>query len=211
MNDALTRLRAADPATGPAGRDPRSPEARALLERIVSEPAEGGPAARSKHRRKRLVLGIAGAAVAAAVATFFVVDPAAAYTVDRQADGSVVVTFRADRLKDPGKLNAELKRAGARTVLFKMVPGNRCTEVLDQDPAFPLHASATPAEIDRYPVAYQPESNGVRIFIRPDKMPPGDMLAFGFLRDGHDTIARPVVVRTMPSCMALPPHRPGAK
>ena len=202
MNEALTRLRAADPAT-PAGPDPRSPHARALLERIIEAPPE------PRRRRKRVVVGIAGAA-AAAVAAFFVVDPAAAYTVDKQADGSFVVTFRADRLKDPGKLNAQLKRAGARTVLIRMVPQNRCTEVLDQDPAFPLHASATPDEIDRYPVAYKPESDGVRIFIRPDKMPPGDMLAFGFLRSGHDTIARPVVVRTMPSCMALPPHRPGA-
>jgi hypothetical protein len=203
MNDALTRLRAADPA-GATAADPRSPQAQALLERIVAEPAP------TRKRRRQLVAGIASAALAAAVATFLVVDPASAYTVDRRADGSVVVTFRAERLKDPAKLNAELRRAGARTVLIRMVPADRCTQALDQDPAFPFRTYATPGELDRYPVSYQPEKGGVRIFIRPGKMPPGDTLAFGFLHDGHDTIVRPAVVRTVPSCMARPARPPAA-
>ena len=203
--NAMERLREADPVPDAGAFDSRAPQARALLDRIIAEP----PVA--QRNRRRLVLGIAGAAVAAAVAAFFVVDPAAAYTVDKNADGSVAVTFRADRLKNPAKLNAELARAGARTVLIRMVPANRCSEQLDQDPAFPFRSYATQEDLDRYPVSYQPLSDGVRITIRPEKMPAGDTLAFGFFLGGHDTIVVPAVVRTLPSCMAIPNRWPPVK
>lgn len=36
----------------------------------------------------------------------FIAEPAAAYTVDKHADGSIAVSFRADRLKETDKLNA---------------------------------------------------------------------------------------------------------
>jgi hypothetical protein len=195
MNDALNRLRNADPATTAA--DPRSPHAQAMLERIVAE----APRSRPRSRR-RLAFGIVGAAVAAAVATFFIVDPAAAYTVDKKADGSVVLRFRADRLNDPAKLNVVLARAGARTVVYRLDP--RCTAPLDLDPAFPFQRNLTQEQLDRYPVSFQVTTNGLFVTIRPDKMPPGDLLAFGFLSRGNSSTGKPAVVRTLPTCMAVP-------
>jgi hypothetical protein len=76
------------------------------------------------------------------------------------------------------------------------------------DPMFPFLTTATPEQLDRYPVSYQPNDSGVVITIRPDKIPAADTLAFGYAtrddRDGRTTIAKPAVVRTMPSCMAIP-------
>jgi hypothetical protein len=190
MKDALARLRAADPAA--RAPDPRSPEARALLDRVMSSSVP------PRRRTKRLVVGISVATVAAAVAAFFVVDPAAAYTVDRNADGSLAVTFKADRLGDPAKLNASLARAGARTTVMRMTTA--CTTPLDLDPAFPFGSP----DVDRYPVSYRLGDDSVLITIRPEKIPAGESLAFGFLHHDHDTVVRPAVVRSMPPCMARP-------
>jgi len=209
MNDALDRLRTADPAVTAYDTDPDSPDARALLERVLTE----SPLAPRRRGRRQLAIGLVGATVAAAAAAFFIVDPAAAYTVDKRADGSVVVSFEAGRLKDSAKLNAELARKGARTVVIRMVPADQCTTPLDLDPAFPFRNDLTAEQLNRYPVTYQPQSGGVVITIRPAKMPPGDTLAFGYAihddPDGRTTIVKPAVVRTMPPCIAIPtpPHR----
>jgi hypothetical protein len=204
MNDTLARLRAADPTLTTTDADPRDPQARALLDRVLAEPQESRP----PRRRRRLVAAVAGATVAAAATAFLVTEPAAAYTVDKRDDGTVGVTFRADRLKDTRKLNAELARAGARTTVLRMVPADRCTAPLDMDPMFPFLTTATQAELDRYPVSYRPLDDGVVITIRPDKIPAGDTLAFGYAirkdRDGSTTIVVPAVVRTLPPCMAIP-------
>jgi hypothetical protein len=206
MNDALDRLRAADPAVTAHDTGPRSPHARSLLERVLTD----APAP-SRRGRRRLAIGLAGATVAAAAAAFFIVDPAAAYTVDKHADGSVVFSFRADRLNNPAKLNADLARAGARTVVIRMVPADRCTAPLDMDPVFPFRNDLTQEQLDRYPVSYRPVTNGVVITIQPEKMPAGDTLAFGYAirddRDGQTTFVKPAVVRTLPSCMAIPTPR----
>ncbi|GAB3829434.1 hypothetical protein ACFPIJ_32360 [Dactylosporangium cerinum] len=204
MNDTVDRLRAADPTRTMTDADPGDPQARALLARVLAVPQE------SPRRRghRRLVAAVAGTAVAAAATAFLITEPAAAYTVDQRADGSIGVSFRAARLKDTKKLNAELARAGARTVVIRMVPADRCTAPLDMDPLFPFLTSATPADLDRYPVSYQLRDEGVIITIRPDKMPAADTLAFGYAirkdHDGSTTIAVPAVVRTLPACMAVP-------
>jgi hypothetical protein len=79
------------------------------------------------------------------------------------------------------------------------------------DPMFPFLTTATPEELNRYPVSYQNQDTGVVITIRPDKIPAADTLAFGYAirndREGRTTIAVPAVVRTLPSCMAIP-NRP---
>jgi hypothetical protein len=205
MNDALGRLRAADPARTMTEPDPRDTHARALLERVLAAPQQSP----RRHGRRRLVAAVAGATVAAAAAAFFIAEPAAAYAVDKHADGSIAVSFNAKRLNDTAKLNADLARAGARTVVVRMVPADQCTAPLDLDPMFPyLPPTATQEELNRYPVSYQSRDGGVVITIRPDKMPVGDTLAFGYaIRDipgGRDTTAKPAVVRTLPPCMAIP-------
>ncbi|MEV0567554.1 hypothetical protein [Dactylosporangium sp. NPDC050588] len=207
MNDTLGRLRAADPALAMPEPDPRDSQAQALLERVLAVP-QVSPGRRG---RRRLVAAVAGATVAAAATAFFVAGPAAAYTVDKHADGSIAVSFRADRLKDTDRLNAELARAGARTVVMRMVPADRCTTPLDMDPMFPFLTTATPEQLNRYPVSYRFQDTGVVITVRPDKIPAADTLAFGYAirddPDGRTTIAVPAVVRTLPSCMAIP-NRP---
>jgi len=211
MNDALDRLRAADPAAPALEPDTHGPEARAILARVLAT-ADLPPRPRRWRRRRRVAIGIAGATVAAAVAALFVVEPAAAYTVDRNADGTLAVSFRSTQLKNPDKLNAELARAGARTVVLRMVPADQCTARLDMDPAFPFRTDLTPqelaAELERFPVSYRVQDESVLITIRPEKIPAGDFLAFGYAfrtdRGGHTTMAVPAVVRTMPSCMAIP-------
>lgn len=190
MNDAMSRLRAADPAIL-AHPDSRSPQARALLDRVRSAPPAHRP-------RRRWLVGAAVATVAAAAATFLVVEPASAYTVDRNADGSLAVTFRADRLGDPAELNAALKRAGARTTVIRM--SATCTAPLDLDPAFPFGSP----DVERYPVSYRVGDNSLLITIRPEKIPAGEQLAFGFWRGDKIITARPAVVRSLPPCMALP-------
>jgi hypothetical protein len=52
----------------------------------------------------------------------------------------------------------------------------------------------------------------VVITIRPDKIPAADTLAFGYAirndHEGRNTTVVPAVVRTLPSCIAIPtPHR----
>ncbi|NUR70270.1 MAG: hypothetical protein HOU81_05585 [Hamadaea sp.] len=208
MTDPLERLRAADPTRTLTDPDPRGPEALALLDRVLDSPAEPAP----KRSRRRLVAGLAAAAVAAGTATFFLATPAAAYTVDRRADGSVAVSFRAERLKDTAKLNAELARAGARTVVMRMVSAAKCGEKLDMDPAFPFLTTATPEVLERYPVSFKVADNTVIITIQPEKMPAADTLSFGYAMrkdsDGMTTIVVPAVVRTLPSCMAIPERLP---
>jgi hypothetical protein len=204
MNDTLHRLRAADPALVMTEPDPGDARARALLDRVLA-----APQASPRRGRRRLVGAVAGAAVAGvAVAALLIAEPAAAYTVDRRADGSIAVSFRAARLKDADRLNAELARAGARTVVVRMVPAGQCTAPLDLDPAFPFVATATPEELNRYPVSYQVRDSSVVITIRPDRIPAADTLAFGYAmrndRGGRTTIVVPAVVRTMPACMAVP-------
>jgi hypothetical protein len=207
MNDTLARLRAADPALAMPDPDPRDSQAQDLLGRVLAA-AQASP---GRHGRRRLVAAVAGATVTAAATAFFIVEPAVAYTADKRADGSIAVSLRADRLKDTDKLNAELARAGARTVVIRMVPADQCTTPLDMDPMFPFLTTATPEQLNRYPVSYQNQDTGVVITIRPDKIPAAGHLAFGYAirndREGRTTIAVPAVVRTLPSCMAIP-NRP---
>jgi hypothetical protein len=206
MNDTLGRLRAADPALTITEPDSREPQAQALLERVLAAP-QGVP---RRHGRRRVVTAAAGAtaAAAAAAAALLIVNPGAAYAVDKQADGSVAVSFKSARLKNTRALNAELARAGARTVVIRMVPAGRCTTPLDMDPMFPFLTTATPEQLNRYPVSYQLTDGDMLITIRPDKMPAADTLAFGYATrddpDGRTTIAVAAVVRTLPPCMAIP-------
>jgi hypothetical protein len=169
-------------------------------------PETGSPA---RPPRRRLVLAAAAVVtVAAAAAAFFVASPTAAYAVDKHADGSIAVSFNAKRLQDTSELNAELARDGARTAVIRMVPADQCTAPLDMDPMFPyLPSTATQEELDRWPVSFQIHDGGLVITIRPDKMPAGDTLAFGYairsIPGGRDTLGKPAVVRTLPPCMAI--------
>ncbi|GHJ45252.1 hypothetical protein Cs7R123_25940 [Catellatospora sp. TT07R-123] len=217
MNDsraeALARLRAADPATDTP--DPRTPQARALLEQVLAT-ADTPPPATSR-RRRRFALGFAAAAAAAVTATFAVVLPASAYTVDQRADGSVAVVIRASQLDDPARLNRALARAGARTVALEMVPADRCPTPPDADPAFPMLVDPTPEELAaslaRFPVDYRQGDGTVLITIRPWLIPAAETLVLGYAvvdgRGDRTTYVRPVVVRSLPACLAIPtpPHR----
>lgn len=162
-----------------------------------------------RPRRKLVLAAAAAVTVAGAGAAFLIASPSAAFAVDKHADGSIAVSFNAKRLQDTSQLNAELARDGARTVVMRLVPAGQCTAPLDLDPAFPyLPPTATQAELDRWPVSFQLQDDGLVITIRPDKMPAADTLVFGYaIRDipgGRDTFGKPAVVRAVPPCMAIP-------
>ncbi|MDI1463896.1 hypothetical protein QEZ54_23190 [Catellatospora sp. KI3] len=212
MNDrtarAMATLRAADPA--PTAPDPADPQARALLERVLQTPDAPPPA--PARGRRRLVVGVAGAAAFAAAAVFAVAQPAAAYTVQRNPDGTVAVVIRPSQLHDPDRLNAALARVGARTTVLRMVPADRCPTAPEVDPAFELPEDATPeqlaAQIARFPVDYRMGDEEVLITIRPWLIPSADSLALGYAfasgPAGPTTYVRPAVVRTMPACLPMP-------
>ncbi|WP_027343235.1 hypothetical protein [Hamadaea tsunoensis] len=194
QSTALARLRAADPA---ADLDPGVPSAvpdPALLTEIAAEPAR-----RSWLRSPRRRWAAAGTAVAAAVAVLFVSAPwSAAYAVEKQSDGTVAVSFDAARLGDPGRLNRDLARAGARTVVMRMVSQADCP-------------TPRPTPGVRLPVDYRPREDGVGIVVRPWEIPPGDILVFGYAihqKPGDRvTLVRPMVVHQLPSCIGEPTPR----
>ncbi|WP_144120099.1 hypothetical protein [Catellatospora sichuanensis] len=206
-SDTLARLRAADPA--PPAPDPHDPYARAMLDRVLT--AHGTPPTRPRPARRRLAMALAGAAVFAAAGVLAVAEPwaepAEAYSVGTNADGSVEVSFDAAELTDPAKLNAALARAGARTVVMGMVPDGQCTGEPAYDVVYELPVPGTP-EHATTPLEYQLREDGVFIIIRPQYLPAADTLVIGYaidhLADGRSTMVRPVVVMTVPSCLARP-------
>jgi hypothetical protein len=219
MNDrngsALTRLRAADPAVVPPNsRDPhaRDPYARAMLDRVLMAGDEP-PAVRSAPARRRLAVGVSGAAAVVAASALAVTtpwsagQPAAAYTVDKHKDGSVNVTIRLSQLKNPKELNAELARAGAHTVVIGMVPAEQCPGAPAVDLSFPMRTSGDAAERAarraELPVTYVSRGGSVFIVIQPAKIPAGDTLVLGYSDIGA-TILYPMVVVKVPSCVAIP-------
>ncbi|WAX56941.1 hypothetical protein M6B22_20820 [Jatrophihabitans cynanchi] len=126
MND--TALRNADPAAD-LHPDAGSPEAVALLARIVAAPQ---PRTRGAGRRSpapaigRIAIGglVAGAAAAIAIVAPMPWNQgrsglgSAAYAVTRDSDGAVHFAVHWSRLTDPAGLQAALDRAGARTRIF---------------------------------------------------------------------------------------------
>ncbi|MEU8076272.1 hypothetical protein AB0B31_12575 [Catellatospora citrea] len=219
MNDrsstALARLRAADPA--PPVADPHDPYARAMFDRVLTTP--GAPPPPPRRARRRLALALAGTAVFAAAGVLAVAepwaDPAEAYSVGTNADGSVEVSFDAAELTDPAKLNAALARAGARTVVMGMVPDGQCAGQPTFDVTYELPVPGTP-EFATSPLEYQMREDGVSIIIRPQYLPAADTLVIGYSIDhdaeGRSTMVRPVVVATVPSCLTrpTPPTRPAS-
>jgi hypothetical protein len=201
---ALARLRAADPALA-VRPDRQAPEARAMLETVLvareETPRKVAPV------RRRLAIGLAGAAAVAAVSTIAVLepwsggDPASAYTLGRNPDGSLAVTFQASRLTDPARLNAELAREGARTIVMTMVPAGRCAE---PSGVVPLFQRVTDSPVDYS----QTGDEAPLIIIKPWLIPAGEMLVLGYaVRNGdrdRTTMVRPVLATSPPPCLAIP-------
>jgi hypothetical protein len=199
---ALARLRAADPAT--AAPDPHDAYARAMLDRILTIHSVPSPA----RGRRRLVGALSAAAIlaAGAIAVAVQAQTASAYTVDERSDGSVTVTLHVSQLKHTTALNAELARMGVPTVIMALVPAGRCNTAPAIDRAFRLPADPTPdqraAQLARMPVRYQPRDDEVVILIQPSKIPAGDTLVIGYTSHDHTSMVIPVVVTSVPPCLA---------
>ncbi len=219
VDQAMARLRAADPAPHPATEttDPHSPMARAMLERVLATPQTTAGAAETPapRRRRRFALGFGAAGAVAAVTAFTVLQPwsaGPAYSFEDRLDGSVAVTFRPDQLRDPATLNAELARRGARTVVMAMVAAGQCPAEPDLDPSFRLLVDPTEQELAeqlaKWPVKYELHEESVLITILPERIPQGESLVFGYalLTAGGErtTMVRPAVVRSVPACLAQP-------
>ncbi|GAA2366602.1 hypothetical protein Cme02nite_29920 [Catellatospora methionotrophica] len=211
MNDrsstALARLRAADPA--PAAPDPSDPYARAMLDRVLT--TADAPPSPVRPGRRRLAMALAAASVLGAAGVLAVAEPwaapAEAYSVGTNADGSIEVSFDAAELTDPAKLNADLARAGARTVVMGFAPAEQCTGGTTIDVYYELPLPGTP-EHATTPIDYQLREDGVFVVIRPQYLPPADTLVIGYAvhdgAEGRTTMVRPVVVMTVPTCLARP-------
>jgi hypothetical protein len=241
---ALRRLRAADPATDSP--DPHDPYARAMLARVLAcdtdRPGEVAVAAPAPPRpvRRRLAIAATGVvatatATALAISTPWARGPqASAYTVDRHRDGSVAVTVHINQFKDPAKLNAELRRAGARTALVPMLAGNLCTTRPAIDQGFqakvaPTEDGVTTIRTDgpmllmgtpdaepyyaRFTAAYLIMGTDASFVIRPWKIPARDTLVIGFTlravqqRSANPKamwIVRPLGVTVVPRCVPGP-------
>ena len=197
IDNARSRLRAADPAATRDAADPNAADAQAMLTRILDS-AEPAPApVRRRSPQRRLLLGGAVATAAAAATVIGVVSlpgshtsPAsAAYAVAKHADGSVSVSVHWDELHDPAALNAELQRVGARTVVIQRSAPGGCTTSFAIDPAHSGIArgklpdlrdpAARKAYFERVSPWVDPESSstdGTVFTIHPDKIPAGDTL-----------------------------------
>jgi hypothetical protein len=242
LDAALSRLRNADPAAAaPVDTLGTDPHTLAMLTQILGSAGDRSVAAPSRTRRRRIRrLALAGAVVAAvAVTAVAAVVPmpwshgqmsSAAYAVTKNADGTVGVTVRWNQLRDPGALNAQLRRAGVRAaVMLYSAPGQCRTPVLS-DPAYSTlrldmrqhpelandpHAlaaylrSLTPW-IDHPQQSGEPED--VSVFtIHPDAIPSGDQLLI--LPQWHrtegartdDTLElRSLIVPALPHCVPSP-------
>ena len=231
IDTATARLRAVDPVAPDFAADPHGPIAQAMAERIVAAPASQAPPRRG---RRRIVLAAttAAAAVAAVVTAGVIVTPwshgrptAAAYAVDKHADGSIVVSVHWDDLYDPAKLNAELERVGARTVVMAMSSPGECTTPVAVDAA---HPTTVFVDVDEHPelrdpaklraylltrspwIDELPDENAL-FTIHPDAMPAGDTLLIQYqFGDGPEAAqvswlaTMPVLVTHVPSCIPSP-------
>jgi len=222
LDTARARLRAADPAD-PV--DPHDAAARAMFERIVTDPAE--PArVRTRSPRRRLVLAGAAVAAVAAVATAGAITtpwshghPAdGAFAVTPKADGSIAITVRWNQLRDPAALNAKLARLHARTVVMQVDPSCKATPVVD-----PAHNGLYRIDLTKHPElgnpgaeaawlrAQQPwisyGATNVAFTLHPRQIPAGDTLVIPYdlradvLPNSPVSPISHMLVREVPSCV----------
>lgn len=98
-----------------------------LLAELKARVAERAATARAARRpyRRRLLLGVAVAAVAvAAGVTPFTGTDSPAYAISRNADGTV--TVRINEFRHPERLEADLRRQGVRTDISYLRAGRTC-------------------------------------------------------------------------------------
>lgn len=193
-DDVLSALRSArpDPEYRPSA---HSPEAQAMLARVLGRPEQ----ARDRRRvtRRRLVLAGIPALVAAAVAVVAgVVLPAghlaghpashpasepgarlAAWTVTRQADGTIHVTFR--QVTDPARLQRTLRADGVpASVTFTGHQNPACRSIPRPRPPRNSSSSGLPqpgplARVIGRKGAPRPQGQ-VALVIHPAALPPGE-------------------------------------
>jgi hypothetical protein len=124
-----------------------------LREVVADQPA---PATTPRSRRSPVLAGarsrlvLAGAAIAALVATFVVAgggNPAPAYGVETHADGSVTVQIHS--LRDADGLERKLRAAGVPAVVDYLPPGKTCREPRFRPAAGPRSSGRTSTETRR--------------------------------------------------------------
>lgn len=218
LDTARARLRAADPAD-PV--DPHDSSARAMFERIVTDPSEPVHVRTRSPRRRLALAGAAVAAVAATVTAGVVTTPwshghpsNAAFAVDRKPDGSIGVAIEWDQLVDPAALNAELARLHARTVVFRQ--SQTCHAPLAVDRAEQYRTDGHRHIVTPW-VKFPEDGGRGLITIYPQKIPAGDTIVFAYqlavssgtrAPDGQPYVAGSygaVVVRSVPPCVGTHP------
>lgn len=216
MNDiravALARLRTADPAGAPP--DPRGPYAHAMLERILAATDAPAPA-RARPVRRWIAVGSVGAAATAA-SVLAVTTPwshgqaASAYTVDRLPNGSLNVTIQLGQLRDAARLNAELNRENAHTVVLQMLSANQCSippSIVDQF-AEPGPNSPEKAAIQQA-VTWDLRTERAALVIHPQQIPVNETLVVAYAvyqpPNGRGAWIMVRIVPSVPRCLPAPP------
>jgi hypothetical protein len=166
-------LRDADPARG-LDTDSSSPQAQALLARVLALPPQrpGAVHRLADHRSvRRIAIGglLAGAAATVALAAPLPWDDGAgttgaAFAVTAEAGGAVRVSVHWEELSDPAALQTALDRAGARIkIRIETATGSG----LDTCPA------GRPVDYSDRAVQYlSPGSAGGGFLVRPKEFPP---------------------------------------
>lgn len=210
---ALARLRAADPVGAPP--DPRGAYAHAMLERVFAA-ADAPVRSRARPVGRWIAAGSVGAAAATVASILAVTTPwshgqaASAYTVDRLPNGSLNITIQLGQLRDAARLNAELMRENAHTVVLQMVSANQCSlppSIVDQF-AEPAPNSPEKAAIQQA-VTWDLRTERAALVVNPQHIPANETLvvAFAVYQPPNGRGAR-IMVRIVPSvprCLPAPP------
>jgi hypothetical protein len=196
--DALTRLRLADPAAHQTLHS-ADVSARTMLEQIVAaEPSSPNTDAPPNVRHlpvRRLAVGAAVAATVVAGGAIAMpwdhgTPGSAAYAVDRHADGTIDVSIKTADFTDPAGLNAQLAADGAHTVVMKVSDPGACDTALAVDPRVAQGFRVEPGQtVEEAAQAAMPwidlhldnKDPQVALYtIHPDQIPTGDSILIPF-------------------------------
>lgn len=228
LDNAMARLRAADPATTA---DPKDAGARAMFERIAVS-TEQEPVRKRSPRRRLALAGVAAAVVAGSAVAGVVATPwshghpaDAAFAVARHGDGSISVVVRWDQLHNPAALNGRLARLHARTVVIQTSAACRASFAVD-----PAHNGIFHVDLTKHPELRKPgapaawlrthqpwinySKDGTRsaFVIHPDKIPAGDTLLISYsftptqTNSAEALASRSMLVPRVPRCVETPEH-----
>ena len=195
MDDVLALLHEADPAVDEAGYPDHVIEANIATILSVDGATVSVHVQRSVPRARRIAVGVLAVAAvsAAAIATDVVTWPwshgateSMAQGITRHPDGSVDVLIHWNEVKDPKKLQAQLRAAGIPAVVIVESPAGTCKEP-HQEGIMDGYAAVLAAPLSET----TPQQHEEGFIIRPKYLPKGAIIVFSLLFPGEPLSDRP--------------------